>query len=174
MLLHYKMEVNLPVWDYYPKNDKVYIDPLYVPYQNVPVKVGDNVCPLNPWKKQGSDLSVNPALVRKCWGLDFQKMHPDKDRFCPVGWTPDKDGWCVSSEPEFEGTFYTDKQFAPKYQYWDSYAPRIKEPIKRQLNNFDNRSINPFTGDYVMYHNSKPSSNRSKYGHLPSKDSYLA
>ena len=168
------MQVNLPVWGYYPKDDKYFIDPLYVPYQSVPVKTECGVCPFNPWKKQGDPLAVNPGLVRRGWGLDFVKMHPAKDRQCPEGWTPGEDGWCLASKPEYEGTLYTDKAFTPMYQYWDSYAPRLKDPNVRQLNSFDQRSVNPFTGNYVMYHNSKPNGLRSKYGHLPSKDSYLA
>nr|QBK85741.1 MAG: hypothetical protein LCMAC101_03360 [Marseillevirus LCMAC101] len=169
------MEINQSVWDYYPKDDSYFIDPLYVPYQSTPVMTEYGVCPANGWKKQGYPTGfVNPGLVRRGWGLDFTKMHPDKDHQCPQGWSPAEDGWCVVNQPEFEGIFYTDKQFAPKYQYWDSYAPRILDPNKRQLNSFDQRSINPFTGNYVMYFNSKPNGLRSKYGHLPARDSYLA
>ena len=85
-----------------------------------------------------------------------------------------ENGWCTVEKPEYEGTFYTKDAFVARYQYWDSYAPRLKDPNKRQLNTFDQRSINPFTGNFVMYHNSKPNGLRSKYGWLPSKDSMLA
>jgi len=168
------MQYNGDVWSQYPKDDKYFIDPLYVPYQNTPVMTEYGVCPFNGWKQSCGDSTVNPALVRRGWGLNFTKMHPDKDPQCPQGWSPGADGWCIINKPEFEGIFYTDKAFVPEYQYWDSYAPRIMDPNRRQLNSFDQRSINPFTGNYVMYHNSKPNGLRQKYGHLPAKDSYLA
>ncbi len=168
------MEYNGDIWSQYPKDDKYYIDPLYVPYQKTPIKTECGVCPYNGWKKPGNPLATNPALERRGWGMDFVKMHPDKDHQCPYGWTPAEDGWCVSAEPEYEGTLYSDKAFVARWQYWDSYAPRLKDPSKRQTNSFDQRSVNPFTGNYVIYHNSKPNALRGKYGHLPARDSYLA
>ena len=171
------MQVNQSVWSQYPKDDTYYIDPLYIPYQSIPVETECGQCSINPWKHRGSPALVNPGLERRGWGWDFIRMHPDKDRQCPPGWVSDPDpssGWCTVEKPEYEGTLYTDKSFTPKYQYWDSYAPRLKNPNERQTNRFDQRSVNPFTGNYVMYHNSKPNGLRSKYGWLPSKDSYLA
>ena len=112
--------------------------------------------------------------MRKGWGLDFQLMHPDKDP-CPSSWIKGKDGWCVSEEPEFGNHgLYSKDAFIPMYQYWDSYAPRLENPGYKEINEFDQRSVNPSTGNYVIYNYSRPASNRSKYGYLPSKDSYLA
>ena len=174
------MITNLPVWSYYPKNDQDFIDPMYVPYlkYQLPVKDaqgGFQTCPVNTWAKQGYDDGfVNPDLVRRGWGSNFMLMHPDKDP-CPEGWTKGVDGWCVENEPEF-GDFglYSKDAFVPKYQYWNSYAPRLWNPNDRELNEFDQKSVNPFTGNYVSYSKSYPSDTRAKYGSLPSKDSYLA
>jgi len=173
------MDINLPLWGYYPKDNKKFIDPLYVPYQTTKVTTDvdgfEQECEVNPWPKQGyASGEVNPALVRRGWGLSYMRMHPDKDRKCPEGWTEGEFGWCASGEPEFKGTLYTNKAFVPAYQYWGGYAPRIKDPMKRRINEFDNRSVNPWTGDYVLYHTPFPSSMRNKYGSMPSKDSLLA
>jgi len=169
------MEVNLPVWSYYPPNDQSFVDPLYAPYvrQIVP-DANSGYCEVNGWEKQGyADGFVNPALVRKGWGLGFQLMHPDKDP-CPEGWTKGIDGWCVQNQPEFEGTFYTPEAFVPKYQYWNGYAPGLINPRAKQIDEFDMKSVSPWTGNYVIYHNPKPSESRVKYGALASKDSLLA
>jgi len=170
------MNWNGPVWAYYPKDDSYFVDPMYVPYMRTPIKTDcDGVCEVNTWAKQGyPDGFVNPALVRKGWGLGFQLMHPDKDP-CPNGWTKEKDGWCTPNEPEFGNHgLYTKDAFVPAYQYWNGYAPRLKDPRYKQINEFDQRSVNPWTGNYVVYNNPYPSSNREVYGHLPSKDSMLA
>ena len=166
--------INLPVWGYYPKDDGYFVDPLYVPYMKTLVKTDDGICEVNLTKKQGySDGLVNPALVRKGWGMGFQLLHPDDP--CPEGWTKGEDGWCVENQPEFgDHGLYSEDAFVPKYQYWDSYAPRLKNPRYKEINQFDQRSVNPWTGNYVVYNHPHPSSNREKYGHLPSKDSYLA
>lgn len=169
------METNLTVWGYYPKDDESFVDPMYVPYMNYPVKTKDGVCEVNTWKKQGyPDGFVNPALVRKGWGLDFQLLHPDKDP-CPEGWTKGEDGWCVSNQPEFgDHGLYSVDAFVPEYQYWNGYAPRLANPQYKEINQFDRRSVSPWTGNYVVYNNPYPASHRAVYGHLPSKDSYLA
>jgi hypothetical protein len=166
---------NQTAWDYYPKDDSSYIDPMYIPYQDSYVETKNGVCPVKTWKTQGySDGFVNQSLVREGWGMDFMLMHPDKDN-CPAGWDKGENGWCSKSEPEFGNNgLYSENAFIPKYQYWDSYAPIIKNPKKRQINEFDMRSVNPFTGNYVMYHTSKNNPNRSRYGSLPSRDSFLA
>ncbi len=186
------MNVNLPVWGYYPPNNKKFIDPLYIPYQKQCINFnnhdfdmmvndgiqnpndGGGMCGYKTMKKQGEfDGLVNPALVRKGWGMGFQLLHP-KDP-CPEGWTKGEDGWCVENEPEFGNNgLYSKDAFVPKYQYWNGYAPLLKDPNRRQINEFDNKSNNPYTGEYVVYHNPKPSTNRNKYGYLPSRDSLIA
>jgi hypothetical protein len=167
---------NQTVWDYYPKDDSYYIDPMYVPYQEVYVETKDGVCPIKPWKEQSCLNSlVNPDLIRKGWGTDFMLMHPDKDP-CPTGWTKGENGWCSEYEAEFGNNgLYSEDAFIPKYQYWDSYTIPIRNNKNREINEFDSRSVNPFTGNYVIYRNSNDAhpSNR-RHGKLPSKDSYLA
>ena len=170
------MQTNLPVWGYYPKDDSYFIDPMYAPYMRELVRTADGqICEVNPSKKQGyPDGFVNPSLVRKGWGLDFQLMHPDKDP-CPEGWTKGEDGWCVANQPEFgDHGLYSKDAFVPRYQYWGSYAPRLANARYKEINQFDQRSVSPWTGNYVVYNHPKPASNREVYGHLPSKDSYLA
>lgn len=173
------MQTNLPVWNYYPKTNGYYVDPLYQPYLRKlePTQNPDGstqICPYNLTKKQGCPSSVNPGLVRKGWGMSFQLMHPDKDP-APAGWTKGKDGWCVENVPEFgDNGLYSEDAFVPRYQYWESYAPQLKNPRYKEINQFDNKSVSPWSGDYVIYQHSKISSNRRKYGHLPSKDSYIA
>jgi len=175
------MITNLPVWSYYPKDDGEFIDPMYAPYLKFAMPTKDRhtgfeqVCPVNTWAKQGYDDGfVNPDLVRRGWGMDFQLLHPDKDP-CPEGWTKGVDGWCVENQPEFgdHGLYSTDA-FVPRYQYWNAYAPRLLDPKEKELNNFDMKSVNPFTGNYVNYIKSYPSAARVTYGHLPSKDNLLA
>jgi hypothetical protein len=169
------MEINLPVWDHYPKDDSYFVDPLYVPYMKELVPGECGVCEVNPWKKQGYPNGfVNPALVRKGWGQSFQLMHPDKDP-CPEGWTKGEDGWCAPNQPEFgDHGLYTKDAFVAKYQYWNSYAPRLANPRYKEINQFDMKSVSPWSGDYVIYHHPHPSSNRARYGYLPSKDSLIA
>lgn len=187
------MEINLPVWGYYPPDNSYFVDPLYVPYQRELTPVCDpdatscksnsgnvckdpEICEVNTWKQQGyPDALVHPELVRKAWGLSFQKMHPDKDVTCPEGWSPGEDGWCFENKPEWEGTFYTKDAFVPKYQYFGSYAPGLKNNYcTKKINHFDMKSVNPWTGNYTIYHNARPANNRENYGHLPSKDMMLA
>ncbi len=38
---------------------------------------------------------------------------------------------------------------------------------------FQNRSVNPHTGSYVVYHIEKPNLAERKYGGLPARHSYL-
>ena len=175
------MEVNLPVWGYYPPNNEYFVDPLYVPYMNNLVKTKtrggyNQICEVNPWPKQGPPSTVNPGLVRQGWGMSFLRMHPDKDP-CPPGFVDggNGDGWCLAEEPEFGNHgLYSEYAFVPKYQYHGSYAPRLKDPAYKEINQFTMRSVHPETGEYVVYFNPAPASNRGKYGYLPAKDSYLA
>ena len=168
------MEANLPVWSYYPKDDEYFIDPLYAPYMRTLANTEGGVCEINTWKKQGyEDGFVNPALVRRGWGLNFQLLHPSDS--CPSGYTKGEDGWCAENEPEFgDNGLYTKDAFVAKYQYWNGYAPRLSNPRYKQINEFDMRSVHPETGNYVVYFNPMPSSSRITYGHLPAKDSLLA
>ena len=176
------MELNLSVWDYYPRDGGTFVDPLYIPYMPVSETIvgadGEvsKSCPVRGgnWKQQGYPTGmVNPALVRKGWGMDFQLLHPGDP--CPEGWTKGEDGWCVENEPEFgDHGLYSKYAFVPKYQYWESYAPRAKDPAFRELTPFDMKSVNPWTGDYNVSFISKPASIRAVYGRLPVGNSYIA
>ena len=64
------MNVNLPNLSYYPPDNSYFNDPMYVPYQKALIGTECGVCEVNTWAKQGyKDGFVNPALVRKNWGL---------------------------------------------------------------------------------------------------------
>lgn len=167
------MDTNLSVWGYYPKDDKPFIDPLYVPYQYKNVATENGVCPVNTWAGMGCyDGMVNPGLVRKDWGWSFQRMFPDKDP-CPPGFTEGMDGWCVKEAPEFDPNYglYSKHAFVPMYQYWNGYGTN---EISTELTELDPKSINPFTGNFVVYTKPRPNTNTFKYMKTPSKDSYLA
>lgn len=172
------MEYNQSVWAYYPANNQPYTDPLYAPYTRklVPITGADGetqLCPVNTYKPQGSCGMTHPELVRKGWGMGFQRMHPDKDP-CPPGFTPGVDGWCTAEKPEFEGTFYTDKAFVAKYQYWDGYAPKNQCAVDKDPSPFHLKSVHPQTGRYVVYHQPKQASTKTVYGKLATRDSLLA
>ena len=142
------MEANLPVWKYYEKG---FIDPLYALYQQKLVpgmiqstgrKVGVNI---NPYKTATDPLYSNPLLERKGWSSGFQRQFSNDP--CPAGWTPGLDGSCFLSDTENDmGIFYTDKAYIAPYQYWLGYT----EPatMDQGINNFDIRSVSPFTGHF--------------------------
>ncbi len=157
------MQVNLSTWGYYKPG---FVDPLYVPYQRKTIR-GKSI---NTWKKQGASPIVDPGQVRAGLGIAYQRQYPQYDA-CGLGWKPGPDGYCVAEEPEFEGTFYTKDAHVPKYQYHDGYT--VKPKGARRVSQFDNKSVNPFTGEYQISHTPYPSPTRSKYGQLPSRDSLL-
>ena len=163
------METNIPVWSYYQPG---WVDPMFVPYLKYPVKDNwGNVVPTNTWEKMGyADGTVNPAVVRKNWGLGFARMFEDDP--CPVGFVPAENGYCFPRQPDNEAVFYTEKAFLPKKQYWSSY---VTNAPKRGSDNFDFRSVNPNTGNYTVYYESTPNERlgETKYGRNPTKNSYL-
>lgn len=172
------MLYNASVWDYYPKNDSKYLSPMYAPYQPWFSRAKDGqICPApSPFAPQGySDGFVNEGLVRKGWGLSFMLKHTDDP--CPAGWTKESDGMCYENEPEF-GSYgnglYSENAFVPKYQYWNGYTQSNKNAFVREINEFDNRSINPFTGEMISYITSYPAQSTTGYGKLRSKDSLIA
>lgn len=174
------MDVNLPVWNYYPKNDEPFLDPLYAPYQYKDIPSSDGVngtCPVNTWAKNGCPGGMfNPDLVRKGWGQSFQLMFPSDP--CPPGWTKGTNGnnygWCVREQPEFgDNGLYSKDAFVPYYQYFYGYAsphspPKVYDPLVTPS------SINPYTGNFVEYIKANQGKNSTRYLHIPSKDSYLA
>lgn len=188
------METNNSVWKYYQEG---FVDELYVPYlRKIVTDPRGNKVSINTWEKQGCPQLVDPDLVRKDWGLRFQRLF-DTDP-CPLGWTSGPDGYCFREPLKHERIFYGEKAFLPKIQFWDGYAngvsrpgpsPTVSEPT-------DMRSVNPLTGQYTIYYPGvdntanvrygKPIVNddiqydnrwslpvRRKYAALPTKDSYL-
>lgn len=156
------MRSNLSVWGYYKKG---FVDPLYAPYQRTCVE-GEMI---NTWKVQGPPSTVEPRVTRRGLGAMYQRKNSVDA--CPHGWKPAGNSYCVEDEPESRGTLYTADAHVPKYQYHSGYTVKQGRP---SLNEFDAKSVNPFTGEYESSHRSKPAASRVKYGGLPSRDSLLS
>lgn len=181
------MQHNQPLLSYYPRDNSKFIDPLFIPYQRKLVEIDGSkngqVCKheINTWKKNGSSSMVHSGHIRKGLNMDFLRVHPSDP--CPGGWTDVGDGFCSRTHQQaHESNFYTDKQFAVKHQYHDGYSISQRDQISKiKLNNYDlknsetflNRSVNPHSGEYVVYHESKFHPRSSKYGIVPSRHSYL-
>lgn len=173
------VEVNLPVWSYYPDDDSGFVDPLYAPYQRSTVSIGSGgpgeMCPVNTFARQGEvGLLVREELVRKGKGLSFALAHPDTDS-CPAGWTKDPvTGYCDANVSEYGNHgLYSKDAFVAKYQYWAGYTSKLT-PADREISSMEGRSVNPFTGSWVQYLNPRPSESTTRYGRLKSRDSFLA
>lgn len=179
------MYANLPISAYYPKNDSKFIDPMYVPYMDKSLLISKNSkckTPVNTWPKSGcKHPDIHPDTIRIGWNMDFQRLHP-QDK-CPAGWKDSgkNDGLCVRvHQGGHESNFFTSSEFAVKYQYFDGYtvSPKDKEKVD-YLNSLDphpelqQRSVNPFTGKYVVYFDPPANSISEKYGRAPVKHSYL-
>jgi hypothetical protein len=163
------MDVNTPVWGYYQSK---FVDPLFVPYLRYPVRDNDgNIVKINTWSEGAGPGLVNPALIRKNWGQDFQLIYPEDPT--PTGWVKGKDGWAVFVKPEYEPIFYTDKAYTNKRQFPEGYTDMSYKP-RRISDQFDMRSVNPITGKYTVYFEPKISDPSSRYGKNPTRDSYLA
>jgi hypothetical protein len=161
MFLDNNMETNQPVWERYNPG---YVDEEFVPYLRD--KVQDdwgNTVSINMWEKQGCVPSlVEPALIRKNWGLRFMRQF-DSDP-CPNGFMGAGDSYCVREPLKFEPVFYTDKSFIAKRQFWDGYA--LANPgVRRVSEQTDLRSVNPLTGQYTVYYNPSQWSARRRYAY---------
>lgn len=176
------MKQNLSVWHYYQKD---FVDPLFAPYQRYRVTKTDehgeiDMCPVNTFSRQGCPDIVQPALVRKGWGQSFQLKHPDDPP--PPGWIKGPGGWCVKEAPEYVPLLYTKDAFVPRHQFFSGSAlpPSYDRRISEQT---DMRSVSPLTGEYEVFF--LPTSGErsgdfmsgaqqvTRYGALPSKDSYF-
>ena len=76
--------------------------------------------------------SIYPELVRRGWGLNFQRSMPGLP--CPAGWRePDSalaraEGWCQRAEDTFTPVFYSPLGKAGRTKtYYEGYAPRSWE-----------------------------------------------
>lgn len=183
------MDANGSVWQRYQPG---YVDPEFVPYlRSIINDPYGNKVSINTWEKQGCPQLVSEDLVRKNWGLRFQRQF-DTDP-CPLGWISGPDGYCFREPLKNERVFYTDKAFIAKRQHWDGYTKQLDRDISQST---DMRSVNPLTGKYTVYYRSVDSKAdtryakpivpdriqydnswylqpRSRYGELSTRDSYL-
>jgi hypothetical protein len=163
------MEVNNSVWARYQPG---YVSPEFVPYlREETIDAWGNKVEINNWKKQGSEFMVQPELVRVNKGLTFQRLFEEDP--CPVGWTKDKNnmGYCVQAPLRHEPVFYTNKAFIAKNQYWQ--GPGDSSPANGELNRneghrkiseqTDMRSVDPITGQYMVYYRPVMSAANSRY-----------
>ena len=186
------MQVQSSIWDSYPRDGSKFVDPLYVPYQNTDVVTfRDGVqetCPVNPYKlslqgkyydpsktpQENRGATLHRQLVRTSRGRSFQLMDPLEA--CPVDFVKDETtGYCHQAQLPIEGTFYTKDAFVPRHQHFEGHTLKRNRSINHRYEHspFDKKSVNPFTGRYVIYHESKPNPNRLKYGHMPMTSSLL-
>jgi hypothetical protein len=179
------MDINLPIYGYYPKDGTKFIDPLYAPYQTQKIPIDDEGCyaQKSPWKSVGNPNYVNNDHYRMDWNMDFKRLYPNDP--CPAGTSEpvagSGSGMCVSTRQEaHDSTFYSQNMYRVHNQYFDGYSvSNDKEcwktkPINRKMDpTFKAASFNPFIGDYVIYHEPKTNINSTKYNNLPSRHSYL-
>lgn len=134
------MQFNRSAWDLYPSSHGNpidlnfagnYIDPLYAPYHPYwDPRTGEygNASQqdtlLNPDRR-----SIYPGLVRKGWGLSYQKQFSYDP--CAPGWISAKNpdgrdsGWCKRQPSYITPIFYSPLGPADKkQQYGEGYAPR--------------------------------------------------
>lgn len=213
------MEVNNnSVFAYYKPG---HVHPEFLPYLRANRKdQWNNEVNLNLWQRQGSPAMVDDKLVRINRDVTFQKLFIDDA--CPVGWKSvgkfadnKPSGYCERDTLPFQPIMYTNKSFIAKKQNFDGYTkPNIqhKKVINARSDNqpklnmtfselkplpvsnsFNMRSVNPFTGKYTEYFQSKMHNKtrytnpnqvdglmsdwylptESGYGNCPTSDSYL-
>ena len=177
------MQHNQPLISYYPSDNSKFVDPMYVPYQRTLLPMQGDGClhPVNTWKNHGCPSMVHADHLRRGWNMDFLKMHPNDS--CPAGWTDAGNGFCTRTyQQAHESNFATSDHFAAEYQYHDGYtvSPQDHQGHQRLASydvpnseTFVNRSVNPHTGQYVVYHEPRPHPAQQRYGGAPARHSYL-
>jgi hypothetical protein len=162
------MITNTPIWAYYQPG---FVDPLYVPYMKTPVDDGEGgKVPINTWAKQGSYVMFPKELVRKGWGMKYQRIFYDD----PCGSAWEKDGmFCKQKDLEYEPIFYTEKAFIPRIQHWNAYGTKSCDERRNVSEPTDMRSVNPLTGRYEVSFPPRPKIKGTRYMLSPTTDSYL-
>ena len=167
--------------DYYPQDDAVFIDPMYAIYQRVNVPL-DNQCylPVNTAEDMGNPNFIDESVYRREWNNDFAVLNPLDP--APAGWSKVYNTnyrTKIEEEGTRNGTFYTDKDWRVKYQYFDGYTVNRLNPnnLKKRYPDdsptWKSESLNPQTGNWVLYKQTLPQQRLNKYGALPSRSSYL-
>lgn len=169
------MDINLPISAYYPKDDSLFIDPLYFPYQKREIPLDNKGCYAQHNQRSviGNPNYVNKDHYRMDWNMDFKRIHPNDP--CPAGFLPVGDGMCSAIREEtHDSSFYTDKMYSVRNQYFDGYSVGVRQTCDgMDYPTFSNGSLNPFTGNYVVYHKPKPKTVSEKYSMTPLRHSYL-
>lgn len=188
------MDINLSIGGYYPKDDSKFLDPLFAPYLKTRLPISEpknnkrqtkdnDICyiDVNTWQQMGNPNMVPKDSYKIGWGWEFQKLYPTDQ--CPGGWVDRGNGMCSRANDESaQSEFYTKDQFAVQYQYRNGYTVDLRSLKNRDdLNSKYGQedmavkaaSVNPHTGNWVVYYDPKPSQSTVKYGGLPSRYSYL-
>jgi hypothetical protein len=180
------MDINLPILGYYPKDNSRFVDPMYAPYEKIPVALGDKGCHVNvsTWQNMPNVNMVHPDQWKMNWNQDFKRLYPNDK--CPPGFvsSTNNDGMCSRGwEEAYDSNFYTPNQFGVANQYWDGYTANSRNPANKiqiyerfpgnDNPTFSASSINPWNGDRVVYFEPKHNKNSTKYNLLPSRRSYL-
>lgn len=169
------MQHNQPLISYYPSNDEKFVDPMFVPYQRklLPLKEGECLHPVNTWKKHGSPALVHSDHIRKGSGMDFLRLHPHDP--CPPGFHDVGNGFCTRSHQSgHESNFATEVPNTQQFHDGYSVNPRSFKVSHSDTDTFLNRSVNPNTGKYVVYHEPRPHASSQRYGKVSMRHSYLA
>lgn len=176
------MEISMSIADYYPKDGSKFIDPLYRPYIN-----SDNT--LTQENQNRYDLVNTKSSVPYGFHSDtirmgrtqsYQKIH--KTEPCAPGfYSGPSDQMCtkitgsVNNSRNFAGTFYTDSGL--QNHYTQGYAAnQTRVDYLKSLEphpELETRSVNPFTGEYVVYFSPPPNKITNTYSKVPTKFSYL-
>jgi hypothetical protein len=171
-------DVNLSIWETYRPG---YVHPDFAPYAVHPSV--SRPCP--------SGELVRPELIRKAKFYDFIRVSPEGP--CPPGFvkgtvrpenenlsSAEKQLWCTpeahlrQQRRVHEPVFYTNKAFGVQQQFLNTSNGIPSSQTPEDLSSsFAMRSINPFTGEYSNYFQSKPNVSTKTYASLPSPHSMI-
>lgn len=145
------MEFNNSAWSQYKDG---WVDDMYKPYQPQETIINDIKVNIYPHKKLPN--GVEPLLLRRSKGLEFEKMFPYYP--CPEGWVQDskRPSFCIRKDTN-PATFYTNKAFIVKKQF----IPEKKDD--KDLTSLSNLSMNPYTGQRREYLYGKKSPHAQRY-----------
>lgn len=148
-------------YDYYPKDDGIFVDPLYRPYQKEHISDGTCVRKHYGWEKK----YMSPEDFEPEHGK-FLRLNPVNP--CPVNYVDMGDGWCQRKKV-LTSDFYTEdftkrQKMIGSVTYTGHTKKMVPSPDPVKDGSLRNFSINPHTGNKLEYHQSKPHKNTGRYG----------